>query len=138
MFRISSISELESLSESVKWQYFEKLVAFICEENDFKVQHNVVLTGLPGKRQYDVIAKKFNITFLLECKKWRSRKEAQSAIASAARKHNERCIAYSMKTEENVFPVIVTLRDEDVIDRNGVVVVPVLKLNWFLNNFEKF
>lgn len=135
MFAIKSLQELESLSHSVKWQYFEKLVAFICEENGFDTEQNVVMKTKAGKRQFDVVAKRNGLTLLAECKKWKGMKEARSAIAAAARKHMERCLAYAEETNEDIFPIIVTLIDEGI--ETEIPVVPIIKLNWFLNNYDK-
>ena len=94
-FEINSIEELEKLSEKVTWQYFEKLVAFIFEKNDYDVKRNVVLTNSDSKRQFDVIAKKNNITYLIECKRWKSRVGVVSAIQDAVEIHLERGKFYS-------------------------------------------
>jgi len=48
----------------MKWQYFEKLVAFIFDNNDFEVKHNSVLKLGKTKRQFDVIAERFGTVFL--------------------------------------------------------------------------
>ena len=36
-FEVKSVQDLEKLSFDVSWQYFEKLVAYIFEENGFSV-----------------------------------------------------------------------------------------------------
>ena len=50
MFQIRSSEELEELSFKVKWQYFEKLTAFIFSENNYDVIQNKVITGQETKR----------------------------------------------------------------------------------------
>ena len=39
---IKSINDLDKISKEVKWQNFEKLTAFIFEENGFNTKVNVV------------------------------------------------------------------------------------------------
>ena len=134
-FPIKSISELESLSHSAKWQYFEKLVAFIFEQNGYDVEAGVVIKTGNGKRQFDVIARKYGKIFAVECKKWRN-KERVAALNSAVKKHLERCDLYSIARRETVTPLIVTLLDDDIEEIEGVAVVPIMKLNWFLNNHD--
>ncbi len=73
MFKLRSMSEFEKLRKEVKWQYFEKLVGWVFENNNFNVETNVVKTYINTKRQYDVIAKRFNKLFIAECKKWSGR-----------------------------------------------------------------
>ena len=61
MFAINSLSELESLSQKVRWQYFEKLVAFIFEQNGFDVKQNTVIVKGKTRKQFDVIAVRYDM-----------------------------------------------------------------------------
>jgi predicted AAA+ superfamily ATPase len=134
-FLIKSISDLEKLSHAAKWQYFEKLVAFVFEENEYHVDQGVVIKVANGKRQIDVLARKFDKVFLVECKKWKN-KERTSALNSAVKKHLERCDFYSVTKNRTATPIIVTLLDDDIEEKEGVAIVPIMKLNWFLNNLD--
>ena len=138
-FLIKNVSDLQSISYSVKWQYFEKLVAFIFSENGFDARQNVVVKVSGSKRQFDVVARSSSKTFLVECKKWKCMKERASALRSSVPKHLERCSLYaSMHEDENVVPVFVTLLDDDIALENGVPIVPIMKLNSFLQEFDRF
>jgi len=162
MFPINSVSDLENLSHAVKWQYFERLVAWIFEQNDFAAQQNVVVKTAAGKRQFDVIASKYDRVFLVECKKWKSRGQRIAALKSAVKKHLERCDLYKTMQENDpddiqksrqkksggisyitysgrgrkIVPIIVTLLEEEITEHDSVQIVPIMKLNWFLNNFD--
>src|SRR3989344_7464731 len=105
-FPINSISGLESLSHQAKWQYFEKLVAFIFEQNDYETRTGVIFK-MSGKHQIDVLAAKYDAVFAVECKKWKN-KERASALRSAVKKHLGRCDLYSIKENKTVTPLIVT------------------------------
>ncbi len=131
-FAIKSIADLEQLSHAVKWQYFERLVAWIFEQNNYDVKAGEIIKTGSGKRQIDVVASKYGRIFLVECKKWRH-KERKDALNSAVRKHLERCDLYSIAKNKEVMPLIVTLLDDDIEEINGVAIVPITKLNWFLN-----
>lgn len=134
MFPIKTIQDLESLSQSMKWQWFEKLVAWIFGQNGFEAKTGVVETA-KGKRQYDVVAKKFDTIFLVECKK--RKKSSASAIKKAVEDHMERCLIYkTLHKEKEVIPVLVTLLEEDIRIHNGIPIVPIGKLNQFLNSWE--
>ena len=126
MFAINSLSELESLSQKVRWQYFEKLVAFIFEQNGFDTTQNVVVVKGKPRRQFDVIASSFGKTYVIECKKWRSRKSIESAIKTAAKQHKERCEFYG-----NATPLITILADVNM--EAEMPVVPITKLNAYIN-----
>jgi hypothetical protein len=133
-FPIKSVGDLERISYQTKWQYFEKLVAFIFEENGFDVQQNVVKKFSDTKRQFDVIAEKFDVIYLAECKKLANRQRV-SSLGPAVKKHLERSELFGMMNGENVIiPVIITLKDDDIISIDDVPIVPIMKLNWFLNN----
>ena len=134
-FEIHSIEELEQLSEKVTWQYFEKLVAFVFEKNDFDVQQNVVVMNDKGRRQFDVIAKNKNVTYLVECKRWKSRAGVVSAIQDAIDMHIERCKFYSESyPEEQVMPLLVMPLQGMPESHEDVFIVPFMSLNWFLNS----
>ncbi|MEM7819744.1 MAG: restriction endonuclease [Candidatus Aenigmatarchaeota archaeon] len=136
-FKINSVDELEKISNKAKWQYFERLVSFIFEQNDFDVKHNVVLISKKKKRQYDVIAIKYDKTFVVECKKWR--KNNIFSLKRAIVDHKKKCNFYKRLTKQkNIIPIIVTLSEENITAYENVIIVPIMKLNWFLNNYENF
>ena len=130
MFPISSLEDLQKLSQEVKWQYFEKLVGWVFEQNDFSVKVNYVSKN--PKRQYDVLAEKFNKIFLVDCKKWKGKRYKSTQLKYAVEKHIERCSLFP--TEKEKSPIIVTLMDEDITEHSGVPIVPIQKLNSFLNS----
>jgi hypothetical protein len=149
-FPINSIADFEKLSREVKWQYFERLVGYIFEQNGFGVRVGIIVKDgfgvhgkaralpvqanfvRPVKRQFDVIAERYGLTYLIECKKWKSRREYNSAVRFAVRKHMERCELYK-EVKGNGVPVIVTLIEGEVEQHDGVPIVPITKLNWFIN-----
>jgi len=134
-FPIKTIKDLEHISSEARWQYFEKLVAFIFEENGFDAKQNILIKNESFKRQFDVIAKRYGVTYLVECKKWKSRHEKASALRSAVTKHLERCVLYE-SLHGSCRPLIVTLLEENIDEHDGVLIVPIMKLNWLINNFE--
>jgi hypothetical protein len=60
---VKSIEDLDEVSKGVVWQNFEKLAAFIFEENGYPVKINTVKVFYRKRRQYDIIAKKSCETF---------------------------------------------------------------------------
>ena len=126
---IKTIEDLDKISREVKWQNFEKLTAFIFEENRFKVKVNVVKVFDKKRRQYDVIAEKDNKIILIDCKKWSGNRYRLSALKKAVKLHKERCSFYS----KNAVPLIVTLVEEEIKFHDDMAIVPIGKLNSFIN-----
>jgi hypothetical protein len=133
---IESVEDLEIVSEEVIWQNFERLTAFIFEKNDFIATVNTVKTCHKKRRQYDVIARKSNQTFLVECKKWAGNRYRLSALKKAVEQHNERTTFYNTITREDAVPLFVTLVEEEIRLYAGVPLVPVLKLNSFIHELD--
>jgi hypothetical protein len=74
---------------------------------------------------------------LVECKKWAGNRYRLSALKAAIKKHKERSEFYRILTNENVIPIIVTLIEEEIIFYEEIPIVPILKLNSFINEEEK-
>ena len=134
---IQDVKRLEEVSRDVIWQNFEKLTAFIFEENGFQVLINTVKTSCKRRRQYDVIAKKSHKTFLVECKKWSGNRYRLSALKAATEKHIERTEFYEYVIDEDATPIIVTLIEEEIQFYEGIPIIPILKLNSFLNEIDR-
>jgi hypothetical protein len=134
---IKGIEDLQRVSREAVWQNFERLTAFVFAENDFSVKINTVRTLNKRRRQYDVIAKRSDKTYLIECKKWAGNRYRLSALKRAAEQHRERSEFYRRLTDEDVIPVIVTLIEEEISFCEGIPVVPIYKLNSFINEVER-
>ena len=138
MFTISVADELKKLASDVRWQYFEKLVGWIFEQNDFSVEVNRVENFSGRRRQFDVIAERFGTIFLVECKKWSGRRYRTSLLKKAVKTHLEKCRMYEKAHGKKVIPILVTLVEEDIFSHENVPVVPIEKLNTFINHFEEW
>ena len=125
---IKSSADLERISKGGRWQNFEQLAAFIFEENGFKAKVNVVKMFGKKRRQYDVLAEKGNKLYAVDCKRWSGSRYRLSAIKTAVKKHKERCI----RLEGAAIPLIVTLIEEEIQTYKDVPIVPMQKLNAFL------
>lgn len=134
---INTIEDLQRVSKETVWQNFERLVAFIFEENEFQVKINIVKTFNKKRRQYDVVAKRNKEIFLVECKKWAGNRYRLSQLKRAIEQHKERTEFYANLTNEAVVPIIVTLIEEDIKFYEGIPIVPIFRLNSFINETEK-
>ena len=136
-FPVRSIHDLGSIGPRMKWQYFEKLVAFVFERNGFAASVGTVKSSGYGKRQYDVIAEGPRHIFAADCKRWTGRRYKASLLRSAADKQIERCLWLKPEAKKGIIPLIVTLMDEDIVIHRGVPVVSIGKLNTFINSWEE-
>lgn len=134
---IRDIEDLKDVSRDAIWQNFENLVAFIFEENGYRIKVNTVKSFNKKRRQYDVIAKKSSQVFLVECKKWSGNRYRLSALKAAAKRHRERANFYNDMTKENAIPVIVTLIEEDIKFHEGIPIIPIFKLNSFIGEIDR-
>jgi hypothetical protein len=134
---IKCIEDLQRVSTEVVWQNFERLTAFVFEENNFRASTNTVKTLKRKRRQYDVIAKTNSKTFLVECKKWAGNRSRLSALKRAIDQHIERTEFYRYLTGENAVPIVVTLVEEEIRSYDGVPIVPILRLNSFINELDQ-
>lgn len=134
---VRDISDLGGLGKRLKWQYFERLVAFVFEQNGFEVEAGAVRTFGGSKRQYDVIASNPRHTFAVDCKRWTGRGYRSTLLRKAAERQTERCMLLRQETDRPIIPMIVTLMQEDMLIHEGVPIVPLHKLNTFLNSWER-
>ena len=134
---ISTIEDLQKASGEAIWQNFERLVAFIFEANDFQVIINKIKTFKRKRRQYDVIARKNDRIFLVECKKWAGNRHRPSALKKAIVQHKERTEFYENLTGEATTPILVTLIEEDIKFYEDLPIVPIFKLNSFINEIDR-
>ncbi len=139
MFVLKRPEEIKTLALEMKWQYFEKLVGWVFEQNGFDVRVNVTESfGQGRKRQFDVVAEGFRVTFLVECKKWSGKRHKVSLLKKAVKEHRERCGMYAKKHGKDVVPLVVTLTEEDILLHEKIPIIPVDKLNTFINHFEEW
>ena len=97
---------------------------------------NTVKTYQKKRRQYDVIARKSDQTFLVECKKWAGSRYRLSALKKAVEQHSERTTFYNTITREDAIPLLVTLVEEEIQCYEGVPLVPVLMLDSFIHELD--
>ncbi len=155
MMNLSSIRQeilkgalIEDVLSKIDWKEFEKTAGSIFAENDFNVKNNF---RFKTKRKYeiDIVASRKRKVICADCKEWNRGRYKRSALSSAAKKQKQRTdqfeefvknnpIAKSqLKIPENpkFYPILVTLFEEDLREDGGVFVVPIWKLNTFLNEF---
>ncbi|MCS7105842.1 MAG: restriction endonuclease [Candidatus Aenigmarchaeota archaeon] len=141
---------LEKELKILDWKNFEKIVQEIFEVNGFRVKKNF---RFKTEKNYeiDLIAVKENFNFSVDCKRLGKGRYKKSEILKAVRKQEERTKELKKFLERNLiareslkiksknfYSLIVTLFEEEVVKEGKTLVVPVCKLNSFLNEVENY
>ena len=143
---------VEDLLEKFNWKEFEEAVAEIFSENGLYAKRNVRFKT-DRRFEIDIVASKPRKVFCVDCKEWSRGRNKKSGITHAAELQKERTLQFEKFLSKNIiarnklrileqskfyrfYPILVTLFEEDLKDEGGVVVVPVWKLNSFLNSEE--
>ena len=145
--------EIANVVELMTWKDFEGLVASILSENSFICTESFRRRGTSDIKgmEIDVIGIRGRMALSVDAKMWSVRGGKASALRTAAEKQKERTnrltsqlerlskkIPSMTKGQYNIFPVMVTWLVEEVEMHEGVPVVPVFKLNGFIQDFEIF
>lgn len=129
--------------EGLCWRDFEVFAADVFSENGFVVKRNVRFSAERRRFEIDVVAFQRPRVVLVDCKHWGMRAGKSSGIKDAAARQRLRAHHFQGKLVQifpdiawwrraSVIPVIVTLHQEAVTEHSGVFVVPVFKLNQFI------
>ncbi len=128
----------EQKLENCDWKNFEKIVSNILKENNYLTKWNVNKTLNKNRRQYDVVAEKYDKILLIECKKWSRDRYKKSHYKKEVEKHLERSNFYKNFTKKTIFPLMVSCYNEDIKWYKNIPIIPCYKLNSFVNNIQKF
>lgn len=129
--------------ERLCWRDFEGFAAEIFSENGFVVLRNIRFSAERRRYEIDVVAFQRPRVVLVDCKHWGMRAGKSSGIRDAAARQLLRAQRFEGKLVQifqdaaewgraSIIPVIVTLHQEAVTEHSGVFVVPVFKLNQFI------
>ncbi len=144
---LKSGTGIEDILEKHDWKKFETLISEIFAENGFHIEQNF---RFKTKKRYeiDVIATKNDKIFCIDCKWWNKGRYKKSGLKLALTNQETRVeelqkflkanliARSSMKISGNysVHPLVVTLHEEDLIEEGNTFIVPVWKLNRFIND----
>ena len=141
---------LGSLDEAgvkgVGWKDFESHCARVLEENGYRVLGSIWFKGQCRRYQIDVVGALIRRVICVDCKAW-TKGGGSSRSRRAAESQKERTI--QLKCCMSVrglggcgrmrfYPLVVTLRSEDITMHEGVPVVPFEKLNSFIVGFDSY
>ena len=139
---------LEEITKDLDWKDFEGLVSEVLLENGFRTFRNFRFSSKKRRYEVDVVALERPRIVIVDCKHWRIRLGKVSALKVAASAHIARAIELGNKLQEfarldvghwgaaKVIPILVTLYQERIMENEGVLVVPVFKLNSFVEELR--
>jgi hypothetical protein len=149
--RIQQGENIEKIVEELDWKEFEGLVMKILEEHNFLPHHNF---RFKTNRFYeiDVLGVKENLVLAIDCKKWGRGRYKKFGLKDAVTKQKERIRQLKKMLKKNILtqeilnlpekiktiPLIVSWFEEDLVEHENVLIVPIWKLNKFLLNFSEY
>ncbi len=140
-----------SMEEALKdlgWRDFEGLVSEAFEESGFRTRRNLRFSH--GKKRYeiDVVAMERPRLVAADCKHWGLRSGKSSALKTASLAQLRRAVDLGKKAQEvpgidvggwgeaTIIPCIITLYEERIVENGGVLVVPLSRLNSFIEELR--
>jgi len=146
-------AEIVEVVKLMTWKDFEGLIAGILNENNFRCTESFRRRGSSDVKgmEIDVIGVRGPMALSVDAKMWSVRGGKASALRTAAEKQKERTIRLTtqlsrlsekipsmVKGQYTIIPIMVTWLVEEVELHEGVPVVPVFKLNSFIQDFELY
>jgi len=146
-------AEIVEVVKLMTWKDFEGLIAGILSENNFRCTESFRRRGSSDVKgmEIDVIGVRGPMALSVDAKMWSVRGGKASALRTAAEKQKERTIRLTtqlsrlsekipsmVKGQYTIIPIMVTWLVEEVELHEGVPVVPVFKLNSFIQDFELY
>ncbi|MBI2545097.1 MAG: NERD domain-containing protein [Candidatus Aenigmarchaeota archaeon] len=140
---LESGKDLDDILQKYDWKSFEEFVSDVFKENEFSTKLNF---RFKTTRRYeiDVVAINGNKIFCVDCKWWGSGRYKKSGLKKAVTMQENRIKEFrkflrknpinDVKIKYEIYPLLVTLHDEDMIRFKNTFLVPVWKLNKALND----
>ncbi len=134
---------IEDILDGMDWRGFEDICSKILEENGWTTKKNFRFKT-KSRHEIDILAARENKVLAIDCKHWGIRPGKKSQLRVAAEKQSKRASELGkirfldqVKPPE-VFPLIITWFEEDIIKEKDVWIVPISKLNGFLLDIESY
>jgi hypothetical protein len=139
---------LEEATKDLEWKDFEGVVSDAFEANGFRTIRNLRFSHEKKRYEVDVVALERPRLIAVDCKHWGLRAGKGSALRAASLAQLKRAVNLGKKAQEvpgmdmggwgeaTVVPCIVTLYEERVVENGGVLVVPISKLNSFIEELR--
>lgn len=143
-------ADAELLTSLLRWNEFEDFAALVLEQNGWVVMKNVRFKEGGRQWQIDVVGYRKPVVVCVDCKHWHRRictsalskiaaSQAQrvGALANSMPNHAVR-IDFSTSRILELIPAVLSLRENDLRYCEGVPIVPVLRLQDFLDQLPMY
>jgi len=139
---------LEEATKDLEWKDFEGVVSDAFEANGFRTMRNLRFSHEKRRYEVDVVALERPRLVAVDCKHWGLRAGKGSALRAASLAQLKRAVNLGKKAQEvpgidivgwgevTLVTCIVTLYEERVVESGGVLVVPLSKLNSFIEELR--
>ncbi|RLF15186.1 MAG: hypothetical protein DRJ97_04625 [Thermoprotei archaeon] len=141
----------ETVARHLNWRDFERLCSKAFEMNEFTCTTGLRFKRLGRLREVDVLAARKPVLVAVDCKSWGIRRGKLSMLRRAIEQHLDRvgslaAVLPELKAKLGLaewsyavlVPAIVTLFEESLYVHRGVPVVPVFKLNNFIQELPSY
>ncbi|MCS7139291.1 MAG: hypothetical protein N3F04_01325 [Candidatus Nezhaarchaeota archaeon] len=143
--------DVEAASRLLSWRDFERLCVEALINHSFKVKAPLRFKYHQKRHEIDVAALKHGVLLCLDCKHWNMKRGQGHKVRESAINHLDKCIKLAelassqrilgIQLQEGniIVPLILTLIDLGLkAPVNGVLVLPIIKLNAFLLELEAY
>jgi hypothetical protein len=139
---------MEDALKDLGWRDFEGVVSEAFEESGFRTLRNLRFTHVKKRYEIDVVAMERPRLVAIDCKHWGLRTGKSSALKTASLAQLRRAVDLGIKAQEipgieiggwgevTIIPCIVTLHEERIVENGGVLVVPLSRLNAFIEELR--
>jgi len=136
---------LEVIANTIPWQRFEILVKEALVRYGFETRRHVRYKSCGRRWEIDVLGVREGDLICIDCKQWK-RGSKGSALRKSAREQLSRVVALSqlptkpkfLRTQRNkltAYTALTTLLDTGLYVVDGCFIIPITKLNSFLDQF---
>ncbi|MGQ9514738.1 MAG: hypothetical protein ACUVTL_06790 [Thermoproteota archaeon] len=135
---------LYEVASKISWQRFEFLTEEALIRHDFKTRRNIRFRSESRRWEIDVVGVRGDDLICFDCKQWKTHRNASLLKRSAVDQVNRVAALAQFQTKPinqaersliKMYPAMITLLDFDRYIVEGCFVVPILKLNNFLDRF---
>lgn len=139
---------VEEATKDLEWKDFEGVVSDAFEANGFRTMRNLRFSHEKRRYEVDVVAMERPRLVAVDCKHWGLRAGKGSALKAASLAQLNRAVNLGKKAQEipgigiggwgeaTIVPCVVTLYEERVVESGGVLIVPLAKLNSFIEELR--
>ncbi|MEM5790672.1 MAG: hypothetical protein QXP77_01325 [Candidatus Aenigmatarchaeota archaeon] len=138
--KLLSGKEIEEVLKEYDWKFFENFVKEILEAHSFKTKLHL---RFKTRRRYeiDILAERGNLLLAIDCKMLGRGRYKKTEIEKAILLQEERIRKFkkfSKIKSKKLYSIIVTLFEEEILQKSKTFVIPIWKFNSFISNLDYY